>query len=441
MFDKETVRNLINGKNGVNSMENTMEAIATNNLLFIFSVVVVTGIVLGKLSEILKLPDVILYLIAGIIIGPAVLNIISIEAFPIENNLILTFGSAFILYEGGREINLKVLNKVKISVGLLATLGVVISTVVVGFATSKIFPVSIMTALLIGAVIASTDPAALIPVFKQVAIKDKIKQTVVSESAFNDAVGAILVSTLLAVITSGSFSLGESAKELLISVVVGLAVGVVIGLLFSLLVSDKKWGVFHSYAPIISVLKVALAYEIATKLHGSGYMAVFIAGLIAGNRKLFGLWVPDIDFHAEHCFRESVGALCRMAIFIVLGTHVDLSALAQYWLPSLLVVLVLMFVARPLVVLICTLFDRQAKWNFKDKLFMMWVRETGVIPAALSGIIVSMQLPGYQIISSVVFMTILITLIVQASTTKILAKKLGLLEDDKNENSKTEKVA
>ncbi|WP_373598136.1 cation:proton antiporter [Paraclostridium bifermentans] len=422
-------------------MENTMEAIATNNLLFIFSVVVVTGIILGKVSELIKLPDVILYLIAGIIIGPAVLNIISIESFPIENNLILTFGSAFILYEGGREINLKVLNKVKVSVGLLATLGVVISAVVVGFATSKIFPVSIMTALLIGAVIASTDPAALIPVFKQVAIKDKIKQTVVSESAFNDAVGAILVSTLLAVITSGSFSLAESGKELVVSVVVGLIVGVAVGLLFSLLISDKKWGVFHSYAPIISVLKVALAYEIATKLHGSGYMAVFITGLIAGNKKLFGLWVPEVDFHAEHLFRESVGALCRMAIFIVLGTHVDLASLGQYWLPSLLVVLVLMFVARPLVVLICTAFDREAKWSFKDKLFMMWVRETGVIPAALSGIIVSMQVEGYQIISSVVFMTILITLIVQASTTKLLAKKLDLLEEDDNENIKTENAA
>ncbi|CEP46912.1 Na()/H() antiporter [[Clostridium] sordellii] len=414
-------------------MENTMEAIATNNLLFIFAVVVVTGIVLGKVSELLKLPDVILYLIAGIIIGPAVLNVISVESFPIENNLILTFGSAFILYEGGREINLRVLNKVKVSVGLLATLGVIISTIVVGFATSKIFSLPIMTALLIGAVIASTDPAALIPVFKQVTIKDKIKQTVVSESAFNDAVGAILVSTLLAVITSGSFSMGESVKELLMSVVVGLVVGVLVGLIFSLLISDKKWGVFHSYAPIISVLKVALAYEVATKLHGSGYMAVFIAGLIAGNRKLFGLWVPEEDFHAEHFFRESVSALCRMAIFIVLGTHVDLAALAKYWLPSLLVVLVLMLIARPLVVLICTLFDREAKWNFKEKLFMMWVRETGVIPAALSGIIVSMQLPGYQIISSVVFMTILITLIVQASTTKILANKLGLLEEDKKE--------
>ena len=89
---------------------------------------------------------------------------------------------------------------------------------------------------------------------------------------------------------------------------------------------------------------------------------------------MFGLWVPEYDFHSEHCFRESIGSLCRMAIFVVLGTQVNLTALGKYWLPSLLVVLVLMFIARPLVVLVCTIFDKEAKWTFKEKLFMMWVR-------------------------------------------------------------------
>ena len=414
-------------------MENTVEAIATNNLLLIFAAIAITGIILGRVSEIIKIPDVILYLIAGIIIGPSVLNLISVGSYSVENNLILTFGSAFILYEGGREINLKILNKVKISVGMLATIGVIVSTVVVGIFAGKVFSIDIITALLLGAVIASTDPAALIPVFKQVTIKDKIKQTVVSESAFNDAVGAIVVSTLLVIVSSIKFAPLESIKELVISAVVGITIGVLIGYIFSLLISDKKWGVFHSYAPIMSMLKVALAYELAILFHGSGYMAVFIAGLIAGNKKMFGLWTPEIDFQSENHFRESISSLFRMSIFILLGTQVNLVALSKYWLPSLIVVLVLMFIARPLVVLICCAFDKNANWSFKDKLFMMWVRETGVIPAALSGIIVSMKLPGYEIISSVVFMTILITLIVQASTTKLVAKKLGVLDEVEEE--------
>lgn len=415
-------------------MENTLEAIGTNNLLLIFSAIAITGIVLGKLSEILKIPDVILYLLAGIIIGPSLLNLISIHSFPIENNLVLTFGSAFILFEGGREINLKVLNKVKVSVGMLATIGVIISALVVGFSSSKVFQMPILTALLLGAVVASTDPAALIPVFKQVSIKDKIKQTVVSESAFNDAVGAILVSTLLGVVTSGEFSAMESVKELLVSTVVGVGVGVIIGYALTALVSDNRVGIFHSYAAIMSVLKVVLAYEIATKLHGSGYMAVFVVGLISGNKKLFRVWIPEEDFHSANSFAENIASLSRMAIFVLLGTQVNLEALSKYWAPSLLITLILVFIARPLVVLVCTSFDRNSKWTFKEKLFMMWVRETGVIPAALSGIIVSMKIPGYEIISSVVFMTILVTLVVQASTTKLVAKKLGVLEEDDNKD-------
>ena len=412
-------------------MENTIEAIATNKLILIFAIIGVIGIVLGRLSEILKIPDVILYLIAGILVGPAVLNIIDMNSFSVANNYVLTFGSAYILFEGGKEINLRVLNKVKISVGMLATVGVIVSTIVVGVISKNVFNLPIMTALLLGSVIASTDPAALIPVFRQVNIKDKIKQTVVSESAFNDAVAAILVSTLLGVVTSGEFSAMESIKELLIAAGVGIGVGVIVGYLLTVFMSDKKIGVFHSYAPIISILKVGLAYEISVHLGGSGYMAVFIAGLISGNRKLFGLWIPEYDFQSIHHFAESASTMFRMSIFVLLGTQVDLQALAKYWASALLIALVLMFIARPLVILICTLFDKNANWSFKDKLFMMWVRETGVIPAALSGIIVSMKVPGYEIISSVVFMTILITLIVQASTTKIVAKKLGVLEEEK----------
>lgn len=410
-------------------MEGSVEVIAVNNLLLIFTIIVVTGIALGRVSEILKIPDVILYLIAGIFIGPAFLNILSIESFPVENNLILTFGSAFILYEGGKEINLKVLNKVKVSVGMLSTVGVVISAAVVGAVATRLFNMPIMTALLLGAVIASTDPAALIPVFKQVKIKDKIKQTVVSESAFNDAAGAILSSALLGIVVSGQFSAMESLKELVVSAGVGVGVGIIVGYILTVLVSNKRVGVFHSYAPIMSVLSVTLAYELATIFHGSGYMAVFMVGLIAGNKKMFGIWLEEDDYQPMLHFTESLATICRMSIFVLLGTQVNIPALVKYWVPSLITVLVLMFVARPLVVLASTVFDKKAQWTFKDMLFMMWVRETGVIPAAVSGLIVAMKVPGYEIISSVVFMTILVTLIVQASTTKLIAKKLGVLEE------------
>lgn len=417
-------------------MESSIQTIASNTLLIIFAVVAMTGIICSKISEILKVPDVVLFLIAGILIGPSFFRFIDIGQYQVENQLILTFGSAFILYLGGKEISLKVLKDVRISVFLLSTLGVGISAFIVAKIVGLTFGVSAMTALLIGSIIASTDPATLVPIFNQVKIKDRVKQTVISESAFNDATGAILTSAVLAIILSGKFSLSANIYELGIMVVVGVVVGIVTGIALLKLVNDQPYGIFKDFAPIISILSVVIAYEVSTKFGGSGYMACFIVGIITGNKKNFKIWLSQKSYDADFYVAETLGNICRMSIFVILGSQVDLAVLGKYFVPSLLVALSLMFIARPICVIVCTIFDRNAKWSKKEMLFMMWVRETGVIPAALCGIIVAMKIPGYEIISSVVFMTILMTLIIQGSTTKLVAKKLGLLEDQITESSK-----
>lgn len=406
-------------------------AISANELVLIMSSIGVLGVIGGWIGEKLNIPDVVIYLILGVLFGPVFLNLVNIDSFPVVNEIILTFGSAFILYEGGREIKFKVLNEVKVSVGLLASLGVFITAAIVGLTTYYVFKLPPGPSLLLGATIASTDPAALIPVFKKIPIKNRLKQTVISESAFNDAFGAILFTSILTSITlSKNSGLLSILLELIFMILIGVLVGTIVALIGVSLSSDKRYGIFHDYAPIISIVIVVFAYEISERLGGSGYMSVFVSGLVAGNKKKFGLWVPDENYVAGLHFRENIATLARMSIFIILGTHLDLNSLLKYGLKSVIIVLVLMLVARPIVVLVCTLFDRKASWSENEKLFMMWVRETGVIPAALSGIIVSTKVPGYEVISSVVFMTIIITLLVQASTTKIVAQKLDVLEDE-----------
>lgn len=409
--------------------EMNTSAISANELVLIMASVATIGVIGGWVAQKLKLPDVVIYLILGVAFGPTFLNLVNMEAFPTANEIILTFGSAFILYEGGREVKLKILNEVKVSVGLLASLGVFITAGIVGLTAHYVFNLSIGPSFLLGATIASTDPAALIPVFKTVPIKNKLKQTVISESAFNDAFGAILFTSILTGLTmTQRVGILATSLELVFMILIGLLVGIGVALIAVGISSDKKYGIFHGYAPIISITVVVFAYEISERFGGSGYMAVFIAGLVYGNKKRFGLWVPDEDYISGVHFRENLATIARVSIFIVLGTHLNLNSLVEYGIGAIIVVLVLMFIARPIVVLICTTFDKKANWSKNEKLFMMWVRETGVIPAALSGIIVSTKVEGYEIISSVVFMTIIITLLVQASTTNIVAKKLDVLE-------------
>ena len=220
-------------------MEESIQTIQSNTLLIIFAVVALTGIICSKISDILKIPDIVLYLIAGIIIGPSVLEFINTSNYQVENQIILTFGSAFILYLGGKEISLKVLKDVKVTVFLLSSIGVLVCTLIVSKVVSLSFGVPFLTALLSGAIIASTDPATLVPIFNQTSIKDKIKQTIISESAFNDATGAILTSAVLTIILSGKFSFIENIYELSIMVVVGVVIGVVTGIILLHLINDK----------------------------------------------------------------------------------------------------------------------------------------------------------------------------------------------------------
>lgn len=411
-------------------MESSIQTIASNNLLIIFAVAAMTGIICSKISEILKIPDVVLYLLAGILIGPFVLKFIDISKYQVENQLILTFGSAFILYLGGKEISLKVLKDIKVTVVLLSTLGVVISTFFVAEIVGFTFGTSMITALLIGSMIASTDPATLVPIFNQVKIKEKVKQTVISESAFNDATGAILTSAILSIIMSGHFSITKNIYSLGTMIIVGTVVGIVIGLVLLKSVNDHPTGIFKDYAPIISILSVVIAYELSVSLGGSGYIACFIVGIVNGNKKNFRIWLPQKSYDADFYVSETLGNICRMIIFVILGSQVNIDILFEYFAPSLLVVIGLMFIARPIAVLACAVFDRKANWTKKELIFMMWVRETGVIPAALCGIISAMKIDGYEIISTIVFMTILMTIIIQGSTTKFVARKLGLLEED-----------
>ena len=406
-------------------MNNSAELVI-NQILIMLALILFGGVVFSKISELLHLPDVVLYIIFGLLIGPNVLNLIDVNQFSIGNELILTIGAAYILYDGGREVNLKVLNKVKISVLMLATVGVIISTFITGFFTMKIFGMSFMTALLAGAIVASTDPSVLIPLFKKIKIKDKLKQTIICESAFNDAVGAILTFTIITIILKNQFSALDILIQLGKSTGVGLIVGLIFGLISTLLVSEKPYGVLMEYPYMVSLATVCASYAVSTIFSGSGFMSVFIAGIIFGNKEIIGISHSEKHEIRHFHFKEVMTTIFRMMIFILLGTQIEFNIIIKYWLPALLVVLVLIFIARPISVLLCVTVDRKAKWNIREIIYLMWTRETGVIPAALSSMLVSMNIPNANIISSITFMTIIITLTIQASTAKNLSKALKL---------------
>ncbi|MDR6881542.1 sodium:proton antiporter [Bacillus sp. 3255] len=383
------------------------------------------GMLFGKAASWLKLPDVAMFLIAGMIAGQA-FHWIYEPSTSFTNQFILTIGSALILFDGGRNIKLGGLKRVWLTIGMLSVPGVIITCGAVAAAAHVLLNLPWLYALLLGAIIASTDPATLIPVFKQVKIRTKVRETVESESAFNDATASILTFSLLAVIMgTGEVSLASGILDFITTAVGGLLLGGAIGFVMTYLTAHLKLGMLRDYATIAMIVTSLFAYIAGELLGVSGFMATFTAGLIWGNAGTFKLEMEDKRHEMEH-FSENITVIMRMLIFILLGSQVNFPVILEHFWTSLGVIVVFIFIARPLTVLLCTWPDRKAKWKRNEILFMFWVRETGVIPAALCGMVAGMGVAHSDLIASVTFMAVLITILFQASTTAYVARKLGL---------------
>jgi cell volume regulation protein A len=390
--------------------------------------ILAVGTVAGLLAQKIRIPDVVVFLVAGIAIGPQALGLIDIGADSALNQIILLFGASYILFDGGASLRLNVLKQVWITIVVIATVGVIITAVITGIAAHYILGIPLVVALLLGATLASTDPATLVPIFRQIHIRDRVAQTVMSESAFNDAMGAIVTFGVLAVaMGTGEFSLASSLFALLKQSAIGIVAGIVLGYLAALLIAHEKWAFLAEYAPVVTLVAVIGAYFAATGLQASGFMAVFVFGIMLGNKEAFGFTMEAGEAQKLDEFVLTTAFIMRLFIFILLGTQVDFALIGRYWLGGVAVVTVLMLVARPVTVLLCALPDRRARWSFGEMLFMCWTRETGVIPAALAGLLLGIKAPGAQMIASITFIAILMTILIQAPTTRWLARGLGLL--------------
>jgi cell volume regulation protein A len=401
---------------------------AAKQVLLAFGIILLTGTLSGFLAQKLKVPDVVVFLLAGTALGPAAANLLHIHAGSGLNQLILIFGSCYILFDGGASLRLKVLKEVWITIVLLATVGVLVTAAITAAAAYFILAVPGMVAVLLGMAIASTDPATLVPIFRQIRIKDRVAQTVMSESAFNDATGAIATFAALAVATGASgFSLQAVLFDLLKQAGIGIVAGGLLGYAAALLIAHEKYDFLAEYAPAVTIMAVIGAYLGADGLQASGLMAVFVFGIVLGNKETLGFRMDAGEAGKLDEYVATTAFLMRMFIFILLGSQVNFGLMNRYLAGGVAVVVVFMLVARPVAVFLCAAPDRRAKWSLNELLFMCWTRETGVIPAALAGLLVGMKAPGAEIIASITFIAIMMTIIIQATTTKWLGKRLGLL--------------
>jgi cell volume regulation protein A len=400
------------------------------HILLAGGLILAVGTVAGLLSQKIGIPDVAIFLIAGMLIGPEVLGLVDIRADSPLNQIILLFGANYILFDGGASLRFAVLKQVWITILIISTIGLVITAAITGIAAYYVLGVPFIVALLLSATLASTDPATLVPIFRQVKIRDRVAQTVMSESAFNDAMGAIVTFGVLGVaMGTGELSLASSLLDLLKQSIIGIVAGASLAYLAAMLIAHERWAFLAEYGPVVTLMAVIGAYFAADGLQASGFMAVFVFGIVLGNKEALGFKMEAGEAQKLDEFVMTTAFIMRVFIFILLGSQVDFKAMNQYLIGGIAVVTVFMLIARPATVFLCALPDRRAQWSFNEMLFMCWTRETGVIPAALAGLLLGLKAPGAQMIESITFIAILMTILIQAPTTKWLGRKLGLLEE------------
>jgi potassium/hydrogen antiporter len=394
----------------------------------ILAIVLAAGLVCEIVAGILRLPRMVLLLAAGVLLGPFALDVLDFELGALGVELLLTLGVSFILFHGGLGLSLKVLSHVGVGLTLLAVPGVIVAALITGAAAAVVFDVPFEVGFLIGAIVAPTDPAILIPLFERLRIREKVAQTVIAESAINDVVGAILALTLAGMVIEGNGSVTGPVEEFLIDLCVSTGLGIGFGLALAVVISNRRAGIWRE-SPMIAVFAViAGAYFSIETAGGSGYLGAFIAGLMVGNTDVLRLGMHESHERALHSFTTIVTDLVVIFIFVAIGVNLPLDSIPDEALPALATLAVLIFLARPFTVVAALLLDRRGRWQREEIVLVVWTKETGVVPAALAGVVIAEGVPYESEIITVVALAVILTLVLQASTKGWLAQRLGLSE-------------
>ena len=360
------------------------------------------------------LPSLLLYLAIGLTIGEAGLGFRFDDA-----DLVMVLGSialAVILAEGGLTTQWSVIRPVLKPAALLATTGVAVSVAVIASITYLVLDVDLRIAILLGAVVSSTDAAAVFSVLRLLPLQKRLRATLEAESGFNDPPVIILVT----IVASSAW---DDANGLRIGglILYQLLAGALLGLLIA---RAGQWLLIRSALPspglypVATVAIVLLAFAIAGLAGASPFLAVYVAGLWLGNVRL-----PHRN--ATRGFVEGLAWLAQIGLFVMLGLLASPSRLPGAFLTAVIVGGVLLLLARPLSVLVCAT-PFHIPW--REQAFMSWAGLRGAVPIVLATIPITVGLPAADRIFDVVFLLVIVFTLIQGPTLPAAARRLGVID-------------
>lgn len=326
---------------------------------------------------------------------------------------------ALILFDGGLQTSVKSIRLVWKPAFTLATFGVLVTAGITGLAAAYILGIPLLEGLLLGAIVGSTDAAAVFSLLRNAGIylNERLQSTLEIESATNDPMAIFLTVGLLQLLMNQQASGSELLLLFISQMGIGTLVGLSVGWLSIKIINKIKLLATGLY-PVLVAACGLLSFGIASNLQGSGFLSIFVTGVVIGNARF-------VFQRNTFLFHDGLAWLSQIIMFVMLGLLVNPSSLLEVWFEGLVIALVLTFIARPIAVVpVLKLFG----FNREEITLVSWVGLRGSVPIILAIFPFIYGLPGANLIFDVVFFVVLISATLQGSTLPYVARKLNLMQ-------------
>ncbi len=377
--------------------------------------VLLASIIATRLATRVGFPSLLLFLAVGVVLGESVLGI-QFDNAQLAQDL-GTAALGVILVEGGLTTKFGDIRKVLAPATILAVVGVAVSTAVTAVGTHYLLGIDWQLALLLGAIVSSTDAAAVFSVLRVVPLPRRLAGLLEAESGFNDAPAVILV--LLFAATPFKLEPGTIVATVLYELTIGAVIGIGCGFLG--VAALRRIALPASGLYPIAIFGLGMvAFAAAGSAHASGFLAAYLAGLVLANSGL-----PHRS--ATRSFAEGAGWLAQIGLFVLLGLLVSPGELVDQVIPAIVIGLVLLLLGRPLSVVLSLIGFRVP---FREQVFLSWAGLRGAVPIVLCTYPIVAGVPGSDRLLSIVFILVVVFTLVQAPSLLLVAERLGLIRRD-----------
>lgn len=391
-----------------------------HNLIFLaIGLLLIGSVFLSRFTSKIGIPTLVVFLIIGISLDTSNLISSTVHNYELVQTISI-FALIMIMFSGGLDTEVKLMKPI-VKPGLsLSTVGVVITAFIIGIVVHLMLGLDLMLSLLLGSIISSTDAAAVFSIFKtqNMKIKNNLDSMLELESGTNDPMAYILVISFIELITFPNMAVSTLIIHFIQSLVLGVIFGFVLGKFFAKILAKIHLAVDGLY-PVLLLSTAILSFSVSEFVGGNGFLAVYLAALIIGNSNIK-------NKESQMSFFEGFAWLMQVALFILLGVFTTPSELFSVLIPAVFISILIIFVARPIAVLISL-----APFNVdvNSKAFVSWAGIKGAVPIVFAFYPLVYQIPGANLMFNIVLVTTCISVLLQGSTLKFMAKRFNLLDD------------